>query len=230
MTINVCAMILAAGRGERMRPLTDQTPKPLIEIRGKPLIVHHIEKLVAIGVERIVINVSYRAEQIQATLGDGSRFGCELCYSVEDTPLETGGGVARASAYFDKPQFILASADVYCEYDFQRFLVYRPIEANGTKNSRNAHFVMVHPISGQPGGEFAIDENGRLNRGHPRLTLANIGIIKTSAVQHWPRGERFPLLPFYSEWVAAGQVTGERYDGLWCNVTTPDDVLFLNQN
>jgi N-acetyl-alpha-D-muramate 1-phosphate uridylyltransferase len=170
--MNLSAMILAAGRGERMRPLTDTLPKPLVPVRGKPLIVHHIDKFVAMGIEEIVINVSYLAEKIQSALGDGSRFGCKILYSYEPEPLESGGGVATASALFTNAQFILASADVYSDIDYSRLLPLRPIETGDGKWSWSpnfdAHFVMIPPREGEPGREFAIGEHHRLNEGEHR--------------------------------------------------------------
>ncbi|MGL5001464.1 MAG: nucleotidyltransferase family protein, partial [Casimicrobium sp.] len=223
MSIDICAMILAAGRGERMRPLTDTIPKPLIVVRGKPLIVHHIEKLVAIGVQRIVINVSYRAEQIKDALGDGSRFGCEILYSYEAEPLETGGGVANASALFDNPQLILASADVYSDIDYNDFIRYRPIKLGDGQWSSSAFFFMIPKSEIAPGGEFSLSDNGLLNEGAPRHTLANIMLLNTELVQRWPRGERFALVPHYREWIAAGRVLGKLHTGLWRNVTNVAD-------
>jgi N-acetyl-alpha-D-muramate 1-phosphate uridylyltransferase len=229
MSIDICAMILAAGRGERMRPLTDTIPKPLIVVRGKPLIVHHIEKLVAIGVQRIVVNLSYRAEQIKAALGDGSRFGCELLYSYESEPLETGGGVATASALFNKAHFILVSADVYSDIDYQDFAREKPISWGDNKWSSDAFFFMIPKSEFAPGGEFSLGENGVLNDGEPRHTLANIMLLNTALVQRWPRGERFALLPYYREWIAAGRVVGKLHTGLWRNVTSVADVEYLNR-
>ena len=219
------AMILAAGRGERMRPLTDTLCKPLVPVRGAPLIEHHIKKLVAIGVERIVINVSYLAEQLMQTLGSGERFGCELIYSVEFEPLESGGGVATASAHFRGAAIILVSADIYSDFDYARLVLHVRAIENG---AASAHFVVVSPTPGEPGGEFALDAAGRVHSGQPRLTLANIAVLAVEPCRTWPRGERFKLLPHYQAWVDNGEVTGELYTGLWRNVTTAADVESLN--
>ncbi len=219
------AMILAAGRGERMRPLTDSLCKPLVPVRGAPLIEYHIKKLVAIGVTRVVINVSYLAEQLMQTLGAGERFGCELIYSIEREPLESGGGVATASAYFRGAAVILVSADIYSDFDYARLLPHvRAIE----NDTASAHFVLVKPTPGEPGGEFALDVTGRVHSGQPRLTLANIAVLATSPCRAWPHGERFKLLPHYQDWVDSGNVTGELFAGLWRNVTTAVDVEILN--
>ena len=222
------AMILAAGRGERMRPLTDTLCKPLVPVRGAPLIEYHIKKLVAIGVKRIVINVSYLAEQLVQTLGSGERYGCELIYSVEREPLESGGGVATASAHFRGTAVILVSADIYSDFDYATLLPrVRAIE----KGAASAHFVLVNPTTGEPGGEFALDALdtvGRVHSGQPRLTLANIAVLAAELCRTWPRGERFKLLPHYQQWVDSGAVTGELFTGLWRNVTTAADVEILN--
>ncbi len=222
-------MILAAGRGERMRPLTDHLPKPLVEVRGKPLIVHHIEKLVAVGVERIVINVSYRAEDIRNALGDGGRFGCELKYSYEPEPLESGGGVATAAAFFNQPNLILVSADIFSEIDYAQFLDYRPSKIGESDWSSDAHFFLVPRSEDRPGGEFALGRDGRCHEGEPRQTLANVGLLRTALIADWPQNQRFALLPHYRDWVARGRVTGQLHTGLWCNVTTPGDVDTLNR-
>lgn len=222
-------MILAAGRGERMRPLTDTLPKPLVPVCGAPLIEHHIKKLVAVGVRRIVVNVSYLAEALIAALGDGSRFGCELVYSVETMALESGGGVATASVHFRGEAIIIVSADIYSEYDYARLIpIVRAIE-NG---EASAHFVLVEPTPGEPGGEFALgvaDAPNRVHGGQPRLTLANIGVLACEPCRRWPRNERYRLLPYYQTWVNEQAVTGELYAGLWRNVTTVADVEHLNQ-
>ena len=218
-------MILAAGRGERMRPLTDALCKPLVPVRGAPLIEYHIKKLVAIGVTRIVINVSYLAEQLMQTLGAGERFGCELIYSVEREPLESGGGVATASKHFRGAAVILVSADIYSDFNYGRLLPHVRAIENGLAS---AHFILVKPTPGEPGGEFALDAAGRVHSGQPRLTLANIAVLATGPCRAWPHGERFKLLPHYQHWVDSGSVTGELFTGLWRNVTTAADVEILN--
>ena len=218
-------MILAAGRGERMRPLTDTLCKPLVPVRGAPLIEHHIKKLVAMGVRRIVINASYLAEQLMQTLGSGERFGCELIYSVEREPFESGGGVATASAHFYGAAIILVSADIYSDFDYATLLPHvRAIE----KGAASAHFVLVQPTAGEPGGEFALDADSRVHSGQPRLTLANIAVLAAEPCRAWPRGERFKLLPHYQQWVDKRRVTGELFSGQWKNVTTAADVEILN--
>jgi MurNAc alpha-1-phosphate uridylyltransferase len=220
-------MILAAGRGERMRPLTDRLPKPLVVVRGAPLIEHHIRKLVAIGIKRIVINASYLADVLIAALGNGSRFGCELIYSLEAEPLETGGGVATASRHFQSKLIVLVSADIYSDFDYARLV--QPAAAI-EKGRTKAHFVMVPSVAGEPGGEFALETDGFVSLGQPRLTLASIGLLSVAECQKWPRDQRFALLPSYKQWASEHAVTGEIHYGQRVNVTAFPDVEALNLN
>lgn len=219
------AMILAAGRGERMRPLTDRLPKPLLVVRGAPLIEHHIRKLVAIGVRRIFINASHLSAALMSALGDGGHFGCELLYSLEASPLESGGGVALASGHFRTKAVALVSADIYSDFDYQRLLV---AAAAIEKAQTKAHFVMVPRVAGEPGGEFALESDGYVSLGNDRLTLASIAVLSVAECQLLPRGQRFALLPHYQQWVREHAVTGEIHYGLRVNVTTPADVELLN--
>ena len=219
------AMILAAGRGERMRPLTDLLPKPLVVVRGAPLIEHHIHKLVAIGIRRIVINASYLANTLIAALGDGSRFGCDLIYSVEVEPLESGGGLATASRHFQSKVIALISADIYSDFDYAGLV--QPAAAIEKCQSK-AHFVLVPSVAGEPGGEFALESDGFVSLGQPRLTLASIGLLSVTECQTWPRDQRFALLPTYQQWAREHAVTGEMHHGQRVNVTAFADVEALN--
>ncbi|MCS6995590.1 MAG: nucleotidyltransferase family protein [Casimicrobiaceae bacterium] len=219
------AMILAAGRGERMRPLSDSTPKPLLPVRGRALIEHHLEKLVASGVRHVVINVSYRAERIMAALGDGSRYGCAIEYSVEPEPLESGGGVATAAARFRSEAVLLISADIWSDFDYARLIERVRTVAEGPDC---AHLVLVPAGPAARGREFALVD-GRLTEGEPRSTLANIAVLARRCLRNWPVGVRFRLLEHYRAWVAAGRVSGELHTGSWVNVTTPEDLRALEQ-
>ncbi len=221
------AMILAAGRGERMRPLTDRLPKPLVLVRGAPLIEHHIRKLVAVGIKRIVINASYLADMLIAALGDGSRFGCELIYSLEAVPLESGGGVATASRHFQSSVVVLVSADVYSDFDYAR-LAQRAVAIE--KAQTKAHFVLVPSAVGEPGGEFALEADGYVSLGQPRRTLASIGLLSVAECKTWPSDQRFALLPTYQRWAREHAVTGEMHYGQRVNVTALADVETLNLN
>jgi MurNAc alpha-1-phosphate uridylyltransferase len=210
------ALILAAGLGERMRPLTTHTPKPLLEVGGKPLIVHHIEKLAAADVRYIVINTSHLAEQFPAALGDGSRWGVRLRYSYEGPmPLETGGGMLNALPLLGPEPFIVVSADIWSNVDYKAL----PLEPEGV-----AHLVMVANPDFHAAGDFALAD-GRLHEGDgpagaERLTFGNVGVYRREIVSQEKPG-RFKLLPMYRRAIAAGRLTGERFDGFWRNVGTP---------
>ncbi|MDF4002717.1 N-acetylmuramate alpha-1-phosphate uridylyltransferase MurU [Luteibacter sahnii] len=205
------ALILAAGRGERMRPLTDATPKPLLEVNGTPLIVHHIEKLAAADVRYIVINTSYMADRFPDALGDGSRWGVRLRYSYEGPqPLETGGGMRNALPLLGPEPFIAVSADIVSDIDYNAL----PREPQGL-----AHLVMVPNPAFHPEGDFAL-RDGMLFEDGDRLTFGNVGVYRRELVASEPPGA-FKLLPSYRRAIAEGRLTGERFDGYWRNVGTP---------
>ncbi len=204
------ALIFAAGRGERLRPLTDTTPKPLIEVGGKSLIVWHLEKLADAGVRVVVINTSHLAEQFEPALGDGSRWGIAIRYSDEGpTPLETGGGMRRALNLLDAETFIAVSADIWSEVDYAAL----PESIDGT-----AHLVMVPNPDFHPRGDFNL-ENGHLNEAGigDRLTFANIGVYRRAFIDDQPDGA-FKLLPLFQRAMRNGELSGERYDGNWHNI------------
>lgn len=215
------AMIFAAGRGERMRPLTDETPKPLLKVGGKPLIEWHLEKLAACGVRDVVVNLSYLAAQFPATLGDGSRWNLRIHYSDEGTPaLETGGGIRRALPLLGTQPFIVLSADIFSDYDYARL----PQEPDGL-----AHLVMVPNPDFHPRGDFWLDGT-RLNedeRGE-RLTFGNIGVYRPEMFASEPDA-RFKLLPIFQRAMHSGQLAGTRHDGFWQNIGTPQQLEALDQ-
>jgi MurNAc alpha-1-phosphate uridylyltransferase len=219
------ALILAAGLGERMRPLTEHTPKPLLEVNGKPLIVHHIEKLAAADVRYIVVNTSHLADRFPETLGDGSRWGVRLRYSYEGpVPLETGGGMLKALPLLGQEPFIVVSADIWSDIDYGAL----PREPRGM-----AHLVMVPNPDFHPHGDFALADDGKLHEGDgpggaQRLTFGNVGVYRREIVEGEPSG-RFKLLPMYRRAIAAGNLTGERHDGFWRNVGTPAQLDELRQ-
>lgn len=210
------AMIFAAGRGERMRPLTDTTPKPLLEVGGKRLIEHHLEKLAAIGIQDIVINTSHLAAQFPLALGDGARWGLRIHYSDEGpVPLETGGGIRHALPLLGAAPFIGVSADILSDYDYARL----PAEPDGL-----AHLVMVPNPDFHPRGDFWLDDT-RLNeegRGE-RLTFGNIGVYRAELLDDQPDA-RFKLLPMFQRAMRAGRLCGERFDGRWDNIGTPEQL------
>lgn len=210
------ALILAAGLGERMRPLTEHTPKPLLEVGGKPLIVHHIEKLAAADVRYVVINTSHLASQFPDTLGDGSRWGVRIRYSYEGpTPLETGGGMLAALPLMGPEPFIVVSADIWSDIDYAAL----PREPEGI-----AHLIMVPNPDFHPTGDFALADGVLYDTEGPahaeRLTFGNVGVYRREIVEGQPPG-RFKLLPMYRKAIAEGRLAGERYDGFWRNVGTP---------
>lgn len=214
------ALIFAAGRGERMRPLTDATPKPLLRIGGRMLIEHHLEKLAAIGVEEVVINTSHLPEQFPAALGDGARWGVRIRYSHEGTrPLETGGGMRHALPLLGDAPFIAVSADIVSDYDYADL----PREPGGL-----AHLVMVPNPDFHPRGDFSLDGSQLNEDGHgQRLTFGNIGMYRPELVAGEP-DHRFKLLPIYQRAMRAGQLSGERYDGFWRNLGTPAQLAELD--
>jgi MurNAc alpha-1-phosphate uridylyltransferase len=221
------AMILAAGRGERMRPLSDATPKPLLSVGGKPLIVWQIERLVDAGFANLVINVSHLGAAIERTCGDGHAFGATICYSREDEPLEVGGGIATALDLLDRDVTLVVSGDVYTGYDYTSLLP-RLAAMKATREAPHAHMVMVPNPDYHRAGDFAL-VNGTLSlTAHPQLTFGNIALYRTTLFETLPRGERIRMLPLYRDWIGHGWVSGERYDGVWANVGTPAELTELD--
>ncbi len=218
------ALILAAGRGARMRPLTDRVPKPLIEVGGKPLIVHHIEKLAALGCERVVINHAHLGEMIEAALGDGARYGVTIDYSREETALETAGGIATALPMLGTAPFIVVNADVYSEYDYAGLL-----EAAERLGNFNAHLVLVDNPEHHPAGDFAL-RGGKLAPDGALLTFSGLAVYRPAMFAAIPPGTRAPLAPLLREQIAAGAVAGEHFRGRWCDVGTPDRLTRLNRD
>ncbi len=226
------ALIFAAGLGERMRPLTDTTPKPLLETGGRPLIAWHLERLAAAGITEVVVNTSWLAKQFPAALGDGSRWGLSIHYSSEgDVPLETGGGMWHARSVLGNDPFIAVNGDVWTDYDFGRL----PRQPPG-----DAHLVLVDNPEHNPEGDFALAGDGIVrNDGAQRLTFAGIGVYRASLFDDWRRviGDtpgsredppRFRLAPLLRAAIAEGQVTGEHHRGRWTDVGTPERLATLD--
>lgn len=214
------AMIFAAGLGERMRPLTDHTPKPLLEAGGKRLIEWHLEKLAAIDVRYVVINTSHLADQFPDVLGDGSRWGLRIRYAYEGpTPLETGGGMLNALPLLGPEPFIAVSADIYSDYDYAAL----PLEPSGL-----AHLVMVPNPDWHATGDFVLDQ-GQLHEdgSGERLTFGNIGVYRPEFLRGHAPG-RFKLLPLYQQAMRADQLSGECYDGFWRNLGNPAQLAELD--
>lgn len=220
-------MLLAAGRGERMRPLTDFSPKPLLSVGGKALLDWHLEKLAAAGVREVVINVAHLGEAIVAHCADGHRWGLALRYSREPRPLETAGGIATALPLLGEGCVPIISADVFCGYDYAA-LVDQARRIAASSAGPRLHLVMVKNPDFHGGGDFAL-EQGRLTLAEgERLTYASLGVYDLALFRPLPRGTRMKLTPFYREWVARGLVSGERFDGTWHNLGTPEQLAALN--
>jgi len=214
------AMILAAGFGKRMRPLTDHCPKPLLPVAGKPLIVHHLERLADANITQVVINVSYRAEQIMTALGDGASYGVQIRWSQEATPLETGGGIHQALPLLGNAPFLLVNGDVWCELDPTTLA---PL------NGDLAHLVLVNNPSHHPAGDFHLDANGRVQAtGEPRLTFAGFSLIDPALVAAEPPGA-FPLAPLLRRAMTEGRVSGSHHQGEWVDVGTPERLAELDR-
>lgn len=214
------AMILAAGRGERMRPLTDTMPKPLLPVGGKPLIQFHIEALAACGVQDIVINLAWHGALLREALGDGSRLGVRLQYSDEgDAALETGGGVFKALPLLGDAPFIVVSGDVWSDYPLGWLL-------SRLKGEDVAHFVLVHNPDYHKRGDFGLRDD-RLTDDGERLTYANIGVFHPAFFAGCKSG-RFSLAPVMRERIREGRVSGELFVGRWFNLGTPAQLAELD--
>ncbi|PSJ23181.1 mannose-1-phosphate guanylyltransferase [Halomonas sp. ND22Bw] len=214
------AMILAAGLGTRMRPLTDHCPKPLLPVAGKPLIVHHLERLATAGIHEVVINVSYRAEQIIEALGDGHEFGVDIAWSREDAPLETGGGIRRALPLLGEAPFWLVNGDVWCDI---------APDALPPLGDDLARLVLVDNPDHHPNGDFHLDTSGRVHpEGEPRLTYAGLALIDPALVADHDDGA-FALAPLLREAMAAGRVAGHHHRGAWVDVGTPARLEALDR-
>jgi MurNAc alpha-1-phosphate uridylyltransferase len=215
------AMILAAGRGERMRPLTDQTPKPLLLAGGKPLIAWYLERLAAAGFTEVVINHAHLGDKIEAALGDGSQWGLKIRYSAEPPgALETAGGIASALPLLGDEPFLVVNGDIWCDWDFAGA---RRLTAAG------AHLVMVANPAHHAGGDFSLDgERITFARGKETLTYAGIAVFSPSFFAGVPRGSAMKLYPLLAAAITAGTLTGERFDGHWVDVGTPQRLAKLD--
>jgi MurNAc alpha-1-phosphate uridylyltransferase len=229
------AMILAAGRGERMRPLTDSCPKPLLKVRGRPLIVWHVLNLVRARITEIVINHAHLGHMIEEALGDGSRYGARIAYSAEGTALETAGGIAKARELLGEEPFVALAADIWCpHFDFS--------QANDTLPDADvwgnplpldqrdvAWLYLVRNPAHNPAGDFALNSFSIANEGEPRHTFSGIGVYRPQLFDAIAPGESARLAPLLREYAARGQVGGEVYRGDWTDVGTPERLAQLNQ-
>ena len=221
------AMILAAGRGERMRPLTDHTPKPLLRVGDKPLIVWHIERLAAAGFTQLVINHAHLGHRIEACLGDGKAFGVQIRYSPEAIALETAGGIANALPLLGDGPFLVVSGDVYCPLD------YVPTVARGLSRlttGKLAHLVLVPNPPHHPEGDFVLDMGGTLSleAGAERWTYSGIGLFRPEFFAGVPANQKTPLREVLRRAIQAGRVSGEVFKGRWEDVGTPERLATLD--
>jgi MurNAc alpha-1-phosphate uridylyltransferase len=218
-------MILAAGRGERMRPLTDHTPKPLLQAGGKPLIVWHIERLVRAGITDLVINHAHLGAQSEQALGDGNQSGAMIRYSDEGTALETAGGIAFALNLLGSEPFAVVNGDIWCDYDFARL----PALASQMQRYQDTtHLVLVDNPVHHPNGDFGLHDT-RVTDTVPRLTFSGIGLYSPALFMHIPRGTKAPLAPLLREQIAQNKVGGEHHRGLWIDVGTPQRLDELDK-
>ena len=213
-------MILAAGRGERLRPLTDSIPKAMVPAGGKPLIAWHLERLAAAGCREAVVNVSHLAERITEGIGDGSRYGLSIRYSREPEPLETAGGIAHARALLGEAPFLLVNADVYCEIDFAAL---RRLDLG----KRLAHLVLVPNPAHRSGGDFTLEDGFVGNGSAARYTYAGIAVMSPALVSGVKPDEKAPLAPLLRSSAERRLITGELYRGVWQDVGTRERLAEL---
>ena len=213
-------MILAAGRGERLRPLTDQVPKPLVEAGGKPLIAWHLERLAAAGCRDVVVNVSHLGERIVERLGDGAAWGVRIGYSREAQPLETAGGMALARRLLGPEPFLVVNGDVYCEVDFARLLGF-------SLGERLAHLVLVPNPPHHLAGDFTLDAGTVGNAPSPRYTYAGVAVIAPALFAGVAAGSKAQLAPLLRAAAERLQVGGELFEGTWLDVGTLERLAAL---
>ena len=212
-------MILAAGRGERMRPLTDAQPKPLLSVGGKPLIVHHIEKLVRAGVRELVINHAWLGDKLEAALGDGSAYGVRIRWSAEEPGgLETAGGIRQALPLLGDDPFLVVNGDIWLDCDYAQF-VQQPL---GTDL---AHLWLVDNPPQHPQGDFCLQQGRVLDR--PGLTFSGVALYQPTAFADVPCG-KVPLRPWFQRWIAAGRVGGSHLQADWRDIGTPQRLTELD--
>ena len=213
------AMLLAAGRGERMRPLTDATPKPLLKVAGRPLIEWHLERLAAAGIREVVINLSWLGEQIPAALGQGERWGLSIVYSREPWPaLETGGGIFQALPLLGPEPFLLVNGDVYTDVDF-RSLSLQPGDL--------AQLLLVPNPAHHAKGDFCLDGGRITDNGSSTLTYSGISVLSPGLFAGCTSG-KFPLAPLLFAARDAGRLGGQRHDGYWLDVGTVERLAELD--
>jgi len=205
------AMILAAGRGDRLRPLTDDIPKPLIKVAGKSLIEYHLENLAHAGFKKIVINTAWLAEKIHQDIGDGANYGVSIQYSDEGEALETAGGIINALPLLGKEPFLVVNGDTWCDFNFS--------DLPELKTDKLAHLILVDNPEHNQKGDFAIQDGLIINAAETMYTFSGIGVYRASFFAGHPSG-RLPLAPVIREKCKQDLISGQYYDGLWTDVGT----------
>jgi len=218
-------MILAAGRGNRMRPLTDLTPKPLLAVGGKPLLFRHLEKFARAGFAMVTINHAHLGGQIEAAVGDGSRWSIEVRYSAEPEALETAGGIRNALPLIARPAFAVVNGDVYSDYDYAGLAA--AIDQLADADTL-AHLVLVDNPPHHPDGDFCLDDGLVCASGRQLLTFSGLGAYRAELFEPIARGEKHALAPLLRRQMPEGKVTGEHYRGLWSDVGTPGRLAELD--
>ena len=207
------AMVLAAGRGERMRPITDRIPKPLVPVAGKPLIVYHLEALVRAGIRDVVVNLAYRGAQIREALEDGSRYGVRITYSEEGPePIETGGGIFKALPLLGAEPFVVLNGDIWTDFDVATL---PPLDGGA-----HARLVMVPNPPHVANGDFALDGDYIIDGDRDRFTYSGIGVFSSQFFHDCQPG-KFPLRPLLNRAIAARKLKGQIYRGVWLDIGTP---------
>lgn len=217
------AMILAAGKGERMRPLTDALPKPLLPLVGKPLIVYHLEKLAAAGITDVIINIAYLGEKIRQTLGNGSQWGIHIIYSEEPEPLETGGALNHALDLLGADPFLLVNGDVWIDVDFSQLI-------DVDLGDSLAHLVFVNNPSHNPSGDFALEKNLVVAKNLSQLsyTFSGVALVHPQLIGNYPSKRHiFPLREVFGYFIEQRRISGMLYRGDWCDVGTPERLAEL---
>ena len=210
---------MAAGRGERMRPITDKLPKPLVPVAGKPLIVHHLERLAAAGVRDVVVNLSWLGDQIRAALGDGGEYRLSISYSQEPAePLETGGGIFKALPLLGPGPFLVVNGDTWSDIDYSRLAL---------EEGANGRIVLVPNPTHNLRGDFGIDGDVVVDRQTDRFTYSGVGVYRPEFFDGCSPG-RFPMLPLLKRAIAARVLRGEIHRGEWCDVGTPERLATLD--
>lgn len=219
------AMILAAGLGNRMRPLTLTTPKPLLAVGGKPLIVWHIDALKAVGITELVINTAWLGHKLHEALGDGSTYGVNIQWSDEQEPLETAGGIQQALPLLGNEPFLLINGDIWLRYDFKRLI-------NKDLGQQLAHLVLVNNPPQHPKGDFAFckDQSNSLvlPEGEEKYTFAGVSVLSPQLFADLPAGKAL-LAPLLRQAIAQGLVSAEHHAGAWVDVGTPERLADLDQ-